>query len=95
MASEFAPALLIPLLMIGGACLSYEGTKKIWARVSGASGGHEAPTAISGTQVEDATVAGTIRTDFILSCWRYFPGAASGRGAVTVFSEQWPGRRKR
>lgn len=66
--SQFAPALLTPLLMIGGAYLSYEGTEKIWERVSGSSGGHDAPTAISGTQAEDATVAGAIRTDFILSC---------------------------
>lgn len=65
--SQFAPWLLTPLLMLGGTYLSFEGAEKIWEKISGHSSGHEEPATIAGTDAEDATVGGAIRTDFILS----------------------------
>jgi predicted DNA repair protein MutK len=64
--SVFLPWLLTPLLMLGGTYLSYEGTEKIWEKLSGHSGdhGHAAPHA---AEDEDEMVSGAIRTDFILS----------------------------
>jgi uncharacterized protein len=63
--SQFAPVLLTPILMLGGAYLCYEGAEKVWAKVSGHSGGHAV-----GEQAlpdEDTVVSGAVRTDFILS----------------------------
>jgi predicted DNA repair protein MutK len=63
--SQFLPALLTPILMIGGAYLCYEGAEKIWHRVSGHHDDHG-----SGEEAvpdEKTIVAGAVRTDFILS----------------------------
>ncbi len=63
--SQFLPRLLTPLLMLGGAYLCYEGTEKVWARISGHSDAHADG---EGELVdEDTVVGGAIRTDFILS----------------------------
>lgn len=66
--SQFLPAALTPLLMLGGAYLSFEGAEKIWEKFGG---GHHAeqdvPAAAVDEAHEDAMVAGAIRTDFILS----------------------------
>jgi predicted DNA repair protein MutK len=63
--SQFLPWLLTPLLMLGGAYLSYEGAERIWEAVSGH---HEAePSAAVDASQEKTVVAGAIRTDFILS----------------------------
>ncbi|PWJ47128.1 hypothetical protein SAMN06264364_14125 [Quadrisphaera granulorum] len=40
--SAFLPWLLTPILMLGGAYLSYEGAEKVWEKVSGHGGGHGA-----------------------------------------------------
>ncbi|AXH97321.1 DUF808 domain-containing protein [Ornithinimicrobium avium] len=69
--SQFLPWVVTPLLMLGGAYLSYEGAHKMleWFGV----GGHEAAEEVEdravrrGPEQEKKMVAGAIRTDFILS----------------------------
>ncbi|QFG67765.1 DUF808 domain-containing protein [Ornithinimicrobium pratense] len=68
--SQFAPWLLTPILMLGGAYLSYEGAHKVleWLGV----GGHhdtakDEPVVEQGPEEEKKMVSGAIRTDFILS----------------------------
>ena len=69
--SFFAPWLITPLLMIGGAYLCYEGAEKVFhALAPHDAEAHEAalePTAIEPQTLEDRQVAGAIKTDFILS----------------------------
>ena len=66
--SSFAPWLITPLLMLGGCYLSYEGAEKIWhaLRPHGQSTAETAETR-DATRLEEARVAGAIKTDFILS----------------------------
>lgn len=65
--SAFAPKLVTPLLMIGGAFLCFEGAEKILhkllphAEQGHAEAAHEAPLD------EAAKIKGAVRTDFILS----------------------------
>ena len=71
--SEFVPVLVEIVLMVGGAYLCFEGAEKIHHRVfhdsgdHGDHGDHAVPAVASGPEQEEATVAGAIRTDFILS----------------------------
>jgi predicted DNA repair protein MutK len=66
--SAFAPFLIVPLLMIGGAFLAYEATHKIWEKISGHSHTAEELVEIDDPkELEDRQVKGAIRTDFILS----------------------------
>ena len=58
----FAPWAIMPLLMLGGAYLSYEAAEKILHALR-PSGSHGAEPRVS----EDARVSGAIKTDFILS----------------------------
>jgi predicted DNA repair protein MutK len=63
--SQFLPVLLTPILMVGGAYLSYEGAEKVWHKLRGHSAAHA-----EGEQAapdEDTIVSGAVRTDFILS----------------------------
>jgi len=66
--SEFAPTLVEVILMIGGTYLCFEGAEKIHHRLS-----HrpehttEVPAVALGAEAEAKTIAGAIRTDFILS----------------------------
>lgn len=66
--SAFAPWLLPPLLMLGGAFLCYEAAEKL---VEALAGGHdvaeEALATHSSRELEERKVSGAIRTDFILS----------------------------
>ena len=66
--AAFAPWGIVPLLMIGGAYLSFEATEKIWEKISG---DHHAVVdllaADTPAELEARQVAGAIRTDFILS----------------------------
>ncbi len=68
--SQFAPWLLTPILMLGGAYLCYEGAEKIWELISGH---HPAPeetreaAAADPAGHEKKVVSGAVRTDFILS----------------------------
>ncbi len=64
--SEWAPILVEVLLLAGGTFLSYEGAHKILrSRHGDAHPG--VPAVMKGADAEEATVAGAIRTDFILS----------------------------
>ena len=63
--SQFLPALLTPILMLGGAYLCYEGAEKVWARFGGHHDAHAADQAAAPD--EDTVVKGAVRTDFILS----------------------------
>ena len=69
--SFFAPWLITPLLMIGGAYLCYEGAEKVFHLLAPHQAeGHEAGlehTALDPTSLEDLKVAGAVKTDFILS----------------------------
>lgn len=63
----FAPWVLTPLLMIGGAYLCFEGAEKI-AHLFSASDHHEhVPETLDQAHLERERVAGAIKTDFILS----------------------------
>ena len=65
--SQFAPVLVEIILMIGGAYLCYEGAHKIVSAVRGTDHDHDVPVSAQGPEAERATIAGAIRTDFILS----------------------------
>ncbi|MGU3493977.1 DUF808 domain-containing protein [Xanthobacteraceae bacterium A53D] len=69
--SVFAPWAITPLLMLGGAYLSYEGVEKILGSLFG-GGGHvrgtsTAQAAADATVLENEKVASAIKTDLILS----------------------------
>jgi uncharacterized protein len=66
--SAIAPTLVEVILMVGGTYLCFEGAEKILHRFR-RDEGHvdEVPAVMQGTDAEAATVAGAIRTDFILS----------------------------
>jgi len=64
----FAPFLVTPLLMIGGAYLCFEGAEKVWHLVAGSA--HHDEQEVLGDDplhLERERVAGAIKTDFILS----------------------------
>ncbi len=70
--SEFLPAAMEPLLMVGGVYLCFEGAEKVYEAALGHSGAHASPDRaeprpLSGKAHEEAMVSGAIRTDFILS----------------------------
>ena len=69
--SYFWLSAIAPLLMIGGAYLCYEGTEKLYeAIVPHRAHAHEArvgSVALNPQTLEDEKVAGSIKTDFILS----------------------------
>jgi predicted DNA repair protein MutK len=66
--AAFAPFLIPPILMIGGAYLAYEATEKILERVTGDQHDEcELFAADTPAELEARQVAGAIRTDFILS----------------------------
>jgi predicted DNA repair protein MutK len=66
--SAFAPWLLPPLLMAGGAFLCFEASEKLLEAIQG---GHdvaeEAAATLTSQEIEDEKVKGAITTDFILS----------------------------
>lgn len=68
--SAFAPWMIPPLLMLGGMYLCYEGAEKV-AHAVGFGKGHGGPDGSHATgdaaHLEEAKVAGAIKTDFILS----------------------------
>ena len=66
--SEFVPKLVEVILMVGGAYLCFEGAEKIHHKLT--HRGHDeehVPDVIAGHDHEETTIAGAIRTDFILS----------------------------
>jgi uncharacterized protein len=70
---QYLPELLPVILIFGGAFLAYEGAHKVWEKVSGhGSEAAEAETELAAQgeftpEHEAKTVAGAVRTDFILS----------------------------
>ncbi|MFB9225105.1 DUF808 domain-containing protein [Paracoccus cavernae] len=68
--SAFAPWLISPLLMIGGAYLCFEGAEKVWHALNPGDG-HDSEAHIQGegggVSLEESRVAGAVKTDFILS----------------------------
>lgn len=69
--SAFVPWAIMPLLMIGGMFLCFEGYEKVHQMMAPhdahANPAHAASPAVDATALEEETVAGAIRTDFILS----------------------------
>jgi predicted DNA repair protein MutK len=65
--SAIAPLLVEIILMCGGTYLCYEGVHKIYHKLKGDDHDHDVPVAMKGPEAEEATVAGAVRTDFILS----------------------------
>ena len=67
--SQFLPWVVTPLLMLGGAYLSYEGAHKVleWFGVGHHEAGAQDPQVERGPEQEKKMVSGAIRTDFILS----------------------------
>ncbi|WP_037587758.1 DUF808 domain-containing protein [Stenoxybacter acetivorans] len=67
----FAPALIPPLLMIGGAYLCFEGVEKLWHKITHRHGGeetHDTPAVAADEIIDEKTkIKGAVRTDFILS----------------------------
>jgi predicted DNA repair protein MutK len=65
--SAVAPTLVEVILMFGGCFLAYEGAHKVIHALRHDDGDHEVPAAAQGPEAESKTIAGAIRTDFILS----------------------------
>jgi predicted DNA repair protein MutK len=65
--SALAPWAITPLLMAGGAYLSFEATEKIWEKLSHAEHAEQAIEPADPHELEARQVSGAIRTDFILS----------------------------
>ncbi len=65
--SEFVPLLVEIILMCGGAFLCFEGAHKIIHAIKGDDHDHDVPSVVKGEEAEAATIAGAVRTDFILS----------------------------
>jgi len=65
--SEFVPVLVEIILMIGGSYLCFEGAEKIHHRFAHHEHDTELPAVAIDADHEETTIAGAIRTDFILS----------------------------
>jgi predicted DNA repair protein MutK len=65
--SSIAPKVVEVILMLGGCYLCYEGAHKIIHRLRHDDHDHDAPSVELGPDAEEKTIAGAIRTDFILS----------------------------
>jgi predicted DNA repair protein MutK len=65
--SAIAPVVVEVILMLGGCFLAYEGAHKIIHALRHDDHDHDAPAAQLGPDAESTTIAGAIRTDFILS----------------------------
>ncbi len=65
--SSIAPKVVEVILMCGGCFLAYEGAHKIIHALRHDDHDHDVPAAQLGPDAEATTIAGAIRTDFILS----------------------------
>ncbi len=66
--SEFLPWAITPLLMLGGAYLSYEGAEKVLEKLGGEKHGETLEDPIDDpVAFEKARISGAVRTDLILS----------------------------
>lgn len=65
----FAPVVITPLLMLGGAYLCFEGAEKLWHTLApqGATHAEAEQSAGDAAHLEEEKIAGAIKTDFILS----------------------------
>jgi predicted DNA repair protein MutK len=63
----FAPWLITPILMLGGAYLCFEAAEKIIGAITGHGHGEEAAAVTDPTELENRQVSGAVRTDLILS----------------------------
>ncbi len=65
--SAVVPLLIEIILMAGGTYLCFEGVEKIYHKLKGDDHSHDVPAVVAGPEAEAATIAGAVRTDFILS----------------------------
>ena len=66
--SEFVPWAIVPLLMLGGLYLCFEGAEKVLEKLGGAKHGKTLDDPIEDLAAfERERIAGAVRTDFILS----------------------------
>ncbi len=65
--SAVAPLLVEIILIFGGLFLCYEGAHKIIHALKHDDHDHDVPAVVKGPEAEEATIAGAVRTDFILS----------------------------
>jgi predicted DNA repair protein MutK len=65
--SAVAPKLVEVILMFGGCFLAYEGAHKVIHALQHDDHDHDEPAVEQGADAEATTIAGAIRTDFILS----------------------------
>ncbi len=69
--SAYAPWLIVPVLLLGGAYLSYEGIEKIYHVLVHSSSDKPAAEAVSDEaellKIEEVKIKSAVRTDFILS----------------------------
>ncbi|MFN8019325.1 MAG: DUF808 domain-containing protein [Acidimicrobiales bacterium] len=65
--SAIAPTIVEVILMFGGCFLAYEGAHKVIHALRHDDHDHDEPTVEQGPEAEARTVAGAVRTDFILS----------------------------
>ncbi|MDA3037952.1 MAG: DUF808 domain-containing protein [Actinomycetota bacterium] len=65
--SQFVPLLVEIILMIGGAYLCFEGAEKLHHRFGDHADVVDVPAVALGEEQEAKTIAGAVRTDFILS----------------------------
>ena len=66
--NAFLPWMVTPLLMLGGAYLSFEGAEKVWHVLHPHDAKHEtAELTLDAAHLEEQRVRGAIKTDFILS----------------------------
>ncbi len=69
--SVFAPWLIVPILLLGGTYLSYEGVEKIYHTFMHTKGGKPVVQTVTDKQellkIEKAKINSAVRTDFILS----------------------------
>ena len=65
--NEFVPILVDIILICGGLFLSYEGAHKIIHALKKDDHDHDLPAPVKGPDAEKETIAGAVRTDFILS----------------------------
>ncbi|MFT7474244.1 MAG: putative DNA repair protein MutK [Verrucomicrobiales bacterium] len=65
--SAIAPKVVEIILMLGGTYLCFEGAEKIYHKLKNDDHDHDVPVVMQGPDAEAATIAGAVRTDFILS----------------------------
>ncbi len=84
----FAPDFIMPLLMLGGIYLAFEGTEKLveFFMPHAQAEGHGKPQEGSPKETEAATVSGAIRTDFILSA-EIMALTLAGLGASSIYMQ--------